>query len=65
VVQDLSVRILLRVPEAAERVALSRATMYEEIRKGCIPVVRVGKSVRIRVTDLETWVESKALAREG
>ena len=50
-------RLLLRIPEAAWRVGLSRSTLYEQIAAGELATVRVGRSVRIRAADLEAWVD--------
>lgn len=49
-------RLLLRVNEAASLIAISRAKFYELMRKGDIPFIKVGKSSRIRLSDLHHWV---------
>jgi excisionase family DNA binding protein len=50
-------RILLRVHEAAEMLGLSRATLYNLLAAGTeIPVVRIGRSVRIPRAELEEWI---------
>lgn len=49
-------RLLLRVEEAAEALAISRRTLYELVRTGEIPVVHIGRSVRVTLTALETYV---------
>jgi excisionase family DNA binding protein len=51
------VRLLLRIPEAAQRLALGRSTVYELIAKGELPVVRVGAAVRVPASALSDWVE--------
>lgn len=58
-------RLLLRIPEAAARLGLGRSTMYELIQAGELPVVRIGKSVRIPASRLEAWVELQTQAAEG
>jgi excisionase family DNA binding protein len=50
------VRLLLRIPEAAQRLALGRSTVYELIAKGELPVVRVGAAVRVPASALSDWV---------
>ena len=50
-------RILLRLPEAAQALSIGRATIYQLVNRGELPVVRIGRSVRIPVTALEAWAE--------
>ena len=54
--------LLVTVEEAARRLALSRTTLYQQIRRGIIPSVRIGHSRRIPVIDLERYVDD---LREG
>ena len=50
--------ICLTVEAAARACSLSRSKLYELIAAGDgLPVVRVGRSVRVRRVDLEAWVE--------
>lgn len=56
-------KLLLKVPEAAEMLSLSRSRLYELMAEGCerpIPVIRIGRSVRIPLADLERWVAEYA-----
>lgn len=50
--------LLLKVPEAARRLSLSQATVYRLIESGEIPVMRIGRSVRIPVDGLRKWVDA-------
>jgi excisionase family DNA binding protein len=50
--------LLLRVPEAARLLGVSRSAMYELNGSGQLPVVRVGRSVRVVRSELEVWVEA-------
>jgi excisionase family DNA binding protein len=53
-------RILLRVPEAAQLLGLSRATLYALLAgDNQIPVVRIGRSVRIPLAGLQQWVDQR------
>ncbi len=53
-------RILLRVPEAADLLGLSRATLYALLAGDSqIPVVRIGRSVRIPLAGLQQWVDQR------
>jgi len=44
------------VEEAADRLSVGRTYMFELIRSGAVPSVRVGKLRRIRPDDLERYV---------
>jgi excisionase family DNA binding protein len=50
-------RLLLRVPEVAKALGLSRTKVYELIAAGELPVIRLGRAVRVSVTALQKWVE--------
>ena len=50
--------LLLRVPEAAAQLGISRAKLYELIRTGALPSVRVDGCRRIRRDDLLEFVEN-------
>lgn len=52
-------RLLLRVPEAAEALGVSRSHMYELIQAGRVPVVRLGASVRVPRAWLVRLVEEE------
>ena len=60
---DTSVRIvlvmqplLLTVGQVAQVLNFSRTKVYELINVGELPVLRFGKSVRVRVSALEVWL---------
>lgn len=57
-------RLLLRVPEAAEVLGVSRSHMYELIQEGRVPVVRLGASVRVPRAWLTQFVERETEAWE-
>jgi excisionase family DNA binding protein len=52
-------RLLLRIPEAAKALGLGRTKLYELITSGELPVIRVGRAVRVSVTALQKWVEEQ------
>jgi excisionase family DNA binding protein len=49
-------KLLLKVPEAAELVGLGRSKLYELMQAGEIPVIRIGRGVRIPASGLREWV---------
>ena len=42
--------------DAAQRLSISRATMYRLIQRGEVPIVRIGSAVRVRAFELDLWV---------
>jgi excisionase family DNA binding protein len=48
---------LLRVHEVAERLAISRSMAWRLTAEGRLPVVRIGRAIRIRPADLEAYIE--------
>jgi len=49
---------LLSRSEAAERLAVSKSTIYRLIRSGELPAFRVGHQVRIGAVDLENYIKA-------
>ena len=49
-------KLLLSITEAAAQLGLGRSKMYQLIGEGLIPVVRIGRSVRISSKALEDLV---------
>jgi excisionase family DNA binding protein len=52
-------RLALTVEEAAQQLAVSRAQMYALIRRGTVPSVKVGNSVRVPRRALEAWLDEQ------
>ena len=50
--------LLLRIPEVAQRLSLSRAKVYELIGAGALTSVKIDGSRRVRATDLRAYVDS-------
>ena len=53
---------LWRVSEVSEIAAMSVSKVWQLILSGAIPSVHVGRSRRVRSTDLSAWMESLATA---
>lgn len=49
---------MITIAEFQERFGVSRSTVYRLNAKGELPIVHVGRSVRIRTADAETWFAS-------
>ena len=47
---------LLRVEAVAELLALGRSTVYQMIGAGDMPGVRMGKSIRVPIDQLNEWI---------
>jgi len=51
--------LLITVDEAAQMLSMGRTKLYDLIRYEGFPVVRFGKMVRIRPSDLQEWLEKR------
>jgi excisionase family DNA binding protein len=58
-VEEGNRRLLLRIPEVMTTLGLGRTKVYELIATGELPVVRIGRAVRISRTALEKWIEER------
>ncbi len=50
---------ILTIRETAEYLKLSKSKVYLMVQQGEIPHLKMGKSVRIRMSDLQEWLEQK------
>jgi len=48
--------MLLKPKEVADKLNISRSLVYQLIQSGDIPVVRIKSTVRIKSSDLETFI---------
>ena len=55
--------MLLRIPEVAAELRLGRSSGYQLIKAGELPVVRIGRAVRVSRADLEAWVDDQRQAQ--
>ncbi|MBM3465953.1 MAG: helix-turn-helix domain-containing protein [Armatimonadetes bacterium] len=58
------VPLLLKLSEAARLLSLGRTTVYAMVASGELPVVHIGRAVRIPAAALAVWVEAQS-QREG
>lgn len=48
---------LVTIPAAAQLLGVSRSKLYELLGEGALPTVRIGRSRRITIADLEAFVQ--------
>lgn len=54
-------KTLLTIPEVARRLGVSRSHAYETvIAKGLVPVIRIGRAVRVRPEDVDALIDRLA-----
>lgn len=51
--------LLLKMPDVAEALSISTRSVYALIQNGEIPVVRIGRSVRVSADVLRRWVTTR------
>ena len=51
--------VLLRAEEVARMLGVGRSTVYELIVRGQLPVVRIGRLVRVPAAALERWIDQR------
>lgn len=62
--QEKPGRLLLRVGEAADMLGVSRGRIYELIKSGTLPSVRIdGTMVRIPVDALNKWLKQQEMSK--
>jgi excisionase family DNA binding protein len=52
-------RLLWTSREAATALSISERTLWGLTKRNLIPCVRIGRSVRYAVTDIQRWVEAR------
>jgi excisionase family DNA binding protein len=53
---ETEARLLLRMPEAAALLGVSRSKAYELAGSGDLPIVRLGRSLRVPAEGLDEWI---------
>ena len=49
----------MKVAEVAQELRIARSRACELIANGSIPAVKIGRSVRVRRKELESWLEGQ------
>lgn len=50
---------LLRVEQVAAELGVHRSTVFEMLRRGELPVLRMGRLVRVPRKALDVWIEKR------
>ena len=50
-------KVLLSIPEAAERLSLGRSKLYELMTAGELKAVRIGRAVRLHTSEIDRFAE--------
>jgi len=56
---------IMTVEQVAAYLQLSKMTVYKYIREGRLPAAKIGKSYRIRRSDVEAFLEGAKLSHKG
>jgi excisionase family DNA binding protein len=51
--------LLLTIPQVATKLGLSRAMVYNLINREGLPVIHLGRAVRVSTPSLQKWVEER------
>ncbi len=57
-------KLTMSVDEMAAAIGISRPKAYELAHSDGFPVIRIGRRIRIPVTELEKWLERQATQTE-
>ena len=55
---------LLKIPELAEKLSISKYFVRKLIREGLIDAIRLGRAIRIKSTDVEQIILNGGLTRK-
>jgi excisionase family DNA binding protein len=50
---------LLSIPDLCQELGMGKSWIYRRIRSGEIPSVKLGRSIKVKRTDLEEYLESR------
>ena len=53
-----------RAEELAQRLGISRSKAYQLMASGELPVIKIGRLLRVRAVDLDAWLERQAEAAQ-
>jgi len=50
---------IFTIPEVAEYLKMSKSKIYNLVQRNEIPSIKIGRNVRIRQSELETWLDEQ------
>jgi excisionase family DNA binding protein len=53
---------LLRAPEVAQILGLGRSKVYDMMQSGELPVVHIGRAIRVPMQALQAWIRGRTIA---
>lgn len=56
---------LLTVADVAEYLGLSVGTIYNKVSAGEIPHIRLGRTLRFRLSEIDAWIAEQDAARKA
>jgi len=56
---------IMTIDQAAEYLQLHKQVLYRHVRKGTVPVSRVGRTIRFKRSVLDAWLERTAWESVG
>lgn len=57
---EAQTKMLLTVEEAARRLGIGRSLAWRLVQEGEIPSVRLGRLVRVPMSQLEEWLQAQS-----
>jgi len=55
------IKRLLNIKEAAEYMATTPGSLYQKVHNGTIPYVKIGRSVRFDIGELDEFIKNNAV----
>ena len=52
-------RKALTVTDLADALGISRQAVYEYVKQGSLPAIKIGSTIRLNPRDVALWLESK------
>ena len=52
---------LLNIKEAADYLATTAGTLYQKVHNGTIPYVKIGRSLRFDIEELDEFIKNNAV----
>jgi excisionase family DNA binding protein len=53
------------IPQAVERTGVGRSKLYEAMRTGDLPIIKVGKRTLVLESDLQDWLHRHRVSKSA